>query len=212
MSRTRSIGTLVLAGLVVLTSGHIAKAETITFDDINLGYYSDRTISNGYHGLNWTNFNVLDASQLFANYGANGYTNGLVSGSNVAFNSGGNPASIRAQSTLFTLNSFYLTSAWRDGLNVAVTGYNASNNVIDSANFTVDASSPSLFELNWAGVSRVEFVSSGGASAGYGGIGTNFVIDNMRVNEPVPEVGTIVSFGVVLASGGLFMLRRLRRK
>jgi hypothetical protein len=71
-----------------LSVATVSANTVITFDD--LPSYSQ--ISNGYAGLNWNNFYVLNTPD----YGLNpsGYQNGTVSVPNVAFNAWGNPASI----------------------------------------------------------------------------------------------------------------------
>ena len=71
-------------------------------------------IGNGYGGLNWNNWYVLDTS-IYGN-GVNGYAHGLVSSPNVAYNSFGGPATFSAASGAFTLDSFYLTAAWNNNL------------------------------------------------------------------------------------------------
>ena len=66
-----------------------ASARLITFDDLadNGG---GTTISNGYSGLDWDNFNVLNTASLVPS----GFVNGTVSSSNVAYNDQASPATI----------------------------------------------------------------------------------------------------------------------
>ena len=66
-----------------------ASARLITFDDLadNGG---GTAISNGYSGLDWDNFNVLNTASLIPS----GFVNGTVSTWNVAYNDQANPATI----------------------------------------------------------------------------------------------------------------------
>lgn len=66
-----------------------ASADTtITFDNItDSGIGSDNNnVNNGYYGLNWINFHVVNAYSVEYNRNANGYYNGLVSSPNVVYN------------------------------------------------------------------------------------------------------------------------------
>ena len=95
-----------------------AQATLLTFDDID---DSEVPIANGYGGLNWDYFYVLDAVHYYGN--PSGYQNGVVSPDNVVYNASGYPASMLVSSpALFHLNSAYLTAAWNDGLTVQVLG------------------------------------------------------------------------------------------
>ena len=82
--------------------GSVASADTINFDDIT------GPIANGYHGLDWSNFNVLNSTK--PQFDGSGYQNGTTSGTNVAYNRFGTPASLSSASN-FTLNSFEITGA-----------------------------------------------------------------------------------------------------
>jgi hypothetical protein len=182
-----------------------ASAQVITFDDLT-DYGSGSWISNGYAGLNWDNFGVLNAPAYSTN---SGYQNGVVSGTNVAFNSGGNQA-ITSSGSTFTFESAYFAAAWNDGLAVLVQGYNGAS-LIDSISFLVNTSGPLLQTFNWNGIDKVVFSSSGGTKninfdANYGG--TMFAMDNMTIS-PVPEPET---YAMLLVGLGLIGFMARRRK
>lgn len=175
--------------------GTAARAELVTFDDIGQG-----PIANGYAGLNWNNFYVLDTSS----YQPSGYVNGTVSPHNVAYNAYGLEA-IAGGST-FTLNSAYLTAAWNDGLQVEVIGLSGVNTLYDNT-YTLNTSGPSLITFGYVNVDEVEFISSGGVNHGYDGSGTHFAMDNLTING-VPDGGS----SAALLGGGLALLGVLRRR
>ena len=65
----------------------------------------------------------------------------------------------------------------------------------DAAVLTLaDATDPSLIKFHCVGIDSLVFAGSGGVDAGFGGIGTNFAIDNFTFSRPtaVPEVSSIV--------------------
>lgn len=193
---------ILLASLLFLGSASVF-AETITFDDLP---GNDTVIANGYGGLNWDNFASLDPTTL--SNPSSGYTNGIVSAPNVAFNLYGNPASI-SSSTPFLFNSGYFTAAWNDGLAILVNGY-LNGTLVDSKSFVVNTDSPTLEVFNWANIDSLTFISSGGTNVGYGGSGTHFALDNLTVNapSPVPLPGTLVLMGGGLGVMGFFTRRK----
>lgn len=204
---TGSIKRLALCSLgvavaVVLLTPRSAQATTITFDDISVSNLYT-SISNGYQGFDWNNFDVLDTSQETI---ANGYSNGVVSSSNVAFNGGGNAADITSAST-FTFGSAYFNAAWNNGLSITIEGI--LNGVVeDTSTFTVNATGSSTLEtFNWSGINKLHFTSSGGTSAGYTGSGTEFAMDNLTVTTP--EAGTLSLLAVGLL--GLALMAMYRR-
>ena len=100
-SARRILGASV-AGLCITLGMSIdgARAATITFDDTSAGQFG--AVPNGYDGFNWTNFNILDGDPS-SYVQPNGYKNGRVSGSYVAFNDNpGTPASF-SSTTAFDL-------------------------------------------------------------------------------------------------------------
>ena len=163
-----------------------AQAVTVTFDDLPESVSpTEFTVPNGYGGLNWSNFYYVDVNSI----SNSGYANGMVSPTNVAYNGFGDPAF--ASDSRFTLNSAYFTGAWNDGLDIHVVG-SLGGVTVYTTDFLVNSTSPTLYTFNWAGLDNVAFSSSGGTDHGYGGSGTQFAMDNLRINEPVPEPSTLL--------------------
>jgi hypothetical protein len=176
-----------------------ASAELITFDD--LAPCGSCAIANGYAGLDWTNWDYLTGADL----PFSGYDPGTVSKPNVAFNGFGAEA-IFSDNT-FTLNSAYMTAAWRDNLSVTVTGL-LNNVVVDTKTFLLSATTPTLETFGWSGINKVELTATGGTKhVGYTGTGTQVAVDNLLINAPEP--GTLALLGAGLA--GLGVVRRRRK-
>jgi hypothetical protein len=171
------------------------SAKMINFDDLTIPNNTlYPRIPNPYAGFDWSaHFLYLDAGNyLFPS----GYQNfvGPNLGLNVAFNGGGSkgappPPVNFSRRTPFELDSFYLAAAWRDGLQVAVTGELCSPPaspqtcvVVDSTTLTVNESGPTLETLNWNDVNKVVFQSVPGSGVPVGFTqGYSFVLDNISV-------------------------------
>ena len=206
-----------LASFLALVLASPASPRLVTFDLIKC-CFGQGEIPNGWVSFDWS------SHFWFRNHVTSpdsGYQYGTVSPPNVAFNADGADVSFR-RNTPFELVSFYLTGAWRNGLEVAVTGFRQGVQV-DSTTFTVNASGPTLETLNWD-VNRVTFHSFGGTSAGYGGgiDGNQFVLDNlttMPITQPstnlnsfsgVPEPSTWAMMLLGFAGLGYAGYRRAR--
>jgi hypothetical protein len=165
-----------------------ASPVLITFDDITASSGISPPFPNvpaGYNGLQWYNFQVLDA----VHSPRSGYHDGVVSPNNVAFNNGGEPANF-SSSTAFDLDSAYLTAAFNEGLQVEVQGFVGSVLTYDNT-YTLSPTAPSLISFDYLGVDEVNFISFGGTpQVGYGGYGTQFAMDNLLINT-TPEPGTM---------------------
>jgi hypothetical protein len=92
MRRRYLTGWILVLALFLFKPSSAFAQTTITFDDLT-DNGGGTVIANGYHGLNWSNFYVVNTADYYASQGTNGYTNGTVSGPNVAFNAYGTPAS-----------------------------------------------------------------------------------------------------------------------
>lgn len=190
--------------LSALSSG-AATATVIDFDDLE-----NLTQIESYHGLQWSNFSVLQTS-IFSH---SGYANSVVSEPNVAYNREGNPASFfTADSTTFTLRSLYLTSAWSTGLMVTIQGL-ANGLLTNTITLTVGTLAPTNFVLDWADIDRVNFASEGGIDIeGFTEPRTQFAIDNVVIGTdtiaPIPLPAALPL--LVGAIGSLVLLRRRRR-
>jgi hypothetical protein len=180
---------ILLVGTTVVVNG----ATTLTFDDLSPG--SDwGLVTNGYGGLQWNYFGVLDGSVLPA---TEGYRIGMISSNNVAFNLAGNPASIIGR-TLFNLQSAYLTAHVADGMQIEVQGFAGPTLAYDNT-YILSANSPAFIEFNFLGVDQVRFIPSPGSL---------FVMDNLTVTvtEDAPP-HSMVNIGTVQAStiGHIFL-------
>jgi len=185
-----------LATAIVLGAVVGANAAVLTFDDLFGG--GGQPLPIGYYGFNWNNMGAADTVYVANGYPTNGYTNGMVSPNNVAYNLLGNPASVYSN-TQFDFNGAYLTAAWSNGLNINVKGYNGATLLYDTT-IVVDTFAPTFFNFNYLGVTKVDFNSFGGTNAGYmpgyTGSATHFAMDNFTYNSSlVPEPSTLLLLG-----------------
>jgi hypothetical protein len=192
----------VLFVAVSLLAG-MAYSNIITFDDVNAhdGYVK---LQNGYDGLNWDNFYVVNGNTMEPNCG---YKHGIVSGENVAFNAYGNIASL--SDALFTFNGANLTGAWNDGLSIDVNGYK-NGSLLYSKTVIVNTDAPKWCDFNFIGIDNLSFNSYGGTPhPNLIGVGTHFAMDNFTFNATsVPEPGTLSMLLIGLLSFGSFALKR----
>jgi hypothetical protein len=192
-----------LAGIGILFIGTIltcGASTLLTFDELptpevipGLNYTN---IPNGYGGLLWNNFGVLDGAICPAN---EGYHAGMVSSNNVAFNCYGAPASISVAGGSFNLESAYLTLALNldTSLDIEVQGFAGATLLYDNT-CTVNRSAPTLVNFNYLGVDRVTFISSPEQQ---------FAMDNLTVTiVPEPNPAALLSIGAAL--GALRMVKR----
>src|SRR5690349_7405390 len=147
------IRTGLVVGAVVISTAVSQAASVITFDESNIDpgpVTAVATIPNGYSGLNWNNFQVLNTTNTVIAPG--GFNNGLVSSPDVAFTQGPSFSGYFSSGSPFMLDSFYLTSAWRTGLNVQVQGFlgGVGGTLEDNTTLTVDTAAATLFNFNWA--------------------------------------------------------------
>jgi hypothetical protein len=145
-----------------------AWGTVATFDELDeTGALGGAGIPNGYQGLIWNGgsintFEALNAILLTNAYPQNGWFNGMVTKSNVAYNAFGSPAEIDSVGgTRFTFYSAYLTAAWYNNLSVEVQGFSGTNLIYDQTN-VVHAISPTLVNYNFQNVTRLYFNAFGG--------------------------------------------------
>jgi hypothetical protein len=179
-----------------------APAKTVTFDDYTS--LDRKTLGHSYGGFTWTNFTVQKNVPYLAN---SGFDNGVTSGDYTAYNTGARMGTIQAGKN-FELKSFSLTSAWRTGLNVLLKGYD-NGNLIFSQLFVVNTTGPLLAVLNWKGIDKLTFTSSGGTNAGLGTTSRTFALDTLEV-APVPLPATAPLALMGFAALGAVARRRRR--
>jgi hypothetical protein len=169
---------VILLGFVLATVFPGAGgAAVVNFDDLSsIG----QAVPNGYGGLDWNNFFVLEASP-----DDGGYAAGTISPANVAYNAYGSPASITSTAS-FALESAYMTAAWNDGLSVEVFASNKGAPVY-SKFFQLSSTSPTLIDFGSAVIDKITFTSFGGTPHGYAaGSGTHFALDDLTTDLAPP--------------------------
>ncbi len=130
----------------------------ITFDDITNSTTAGASVPNGYHGLNWGNFAVMDGDTFF-NPGT-GYKAGLVSHPYLAFDPWAGDMNIAYPNRTFTVNSFYSCAVWYDNdVTLTVTG-SKSGTVLYTKSYLLSSVNKTFAELNWSGVDDVHLSSS----------------------------------------------------
>lgn len=153
-----------------------APAALINFDGLNDPAPVGSPVPDGFEGLHWDNVYYLDGKDYQL---TSGYQTGLVSPKNVAFNGWGLPATISGKS--FNLVSAYLTSAWSNGNEVTVLGYDQG--VVKYQEILVlDINTPKLINFNYLGIDCVKFYSDH----------DQFVMDNVEI-AAVPEPSTYLA-------------------
>jgi len=195
---------IALAALLAASLG-AAHADVLTFE----GQSTATPISNGYGGLNWTNFYSHTGTDT-ANYAGTGYVNGLVSGVLDVFNGNGAPATVSASTAAgFSLADAYFTGAWNNDLQIVATA-TFEDGTHDARTFLVSTTGPVDEHFNWNGLASVTFASSGGTlQPGLHGSGVQFVMDNFNTTPAVPEA----SNAALLAAGiGLLAVAARRRR
>ena len=187
-----------LVSFAVLAASGPASAKLVHFDFIPSDGRGDGPIPSEWASFDWSSdfwwLNPVKSGDT-----GDGYKYGMVTTPNVAFNASGKNVSFRRNAP-FELVSFDLTAAWNNGLEVTVTGFRDGVQV-NTTTFTVNASGPMLETLDWD-VNRVTFHSFGGTNAGFGGSGTQFVLDNLttmpisapsgalQLSNAIPEAST----------------------
>jgi hypothetical protein len=200
------IASLMVAGIAASAQ---AQTKLITFDDLT-DNGSGTPIANGYAGLEWNYFGVVNGLTVNGvnGYTGSGYHNGVVSQDNVAYNVNGGLALFYVNTGAFNLNSAYLTAAWNDGLHVEVLGYVGDTVTYDNI-YTVNTGGPTLINFNLPGVDEVDFESYGGLqNFGFNGNGDQFAMDNLSITL-VPEPTTLA---LTSLSGFVAMFVARRRK
>ncbi len=206
----------VVFGLFLFLPPVQAGLVTVTFDDLEETGFTPvgSFIPDGYVGLNWHDFGVIDPMSLGEPFETSGYTNGIVSGSHVGY-------SVDAGSTIsfsggaFDFESAYLTAAWKNNVRVLITGYDAQKTAIYQDILFIDSDTTLLHTFNYVGINSLEIRSTGGVDAGYGGFGSNVVYDNVTFSTPsvtVPEPISLSLFRIGILSLICFgVTRRLQQ-
>jgi hypothetical protein len=193
------------AAAILLGAGSAANAEVLTFDDIVLGPTGYSTSIGDYSTVFFANFGCYSNAAV----DEGGFGNGVVSGTQAAFQAYNAPASvISTTEDVLNLASGEFTAAWRNGLQLRVSAYageGPDEMMIYQEQFTLDTSGSIFLEFGILGARYIQFETFGGSSGGFSGDGSNFIMDNLNVSYvPAPA-------GVMLLGLGACASRRRRR-
>lgn len=191
--------------LLLLSATQAAQATIITFDDYTFsGSYT--TLASGYAGFDWQNMGVANANYYTQSAG---YANGDISAPNTAFNLSGNMASM-SRATPFTLKSATFTSAWVTPNTVTVTGYLGGTQLYQSVFGLLKTTIPTQFAFNFANIDMLTFTTQvTPASLQWQ---SQFVMDNVVVNEATAPAPTPIPGAVWLLGSGILCLTGLRKR
>ena len=174
--------------------GGSVQARLITFDDLtDTSLNGEGTpIKNGYAGLDWDNFNVLNTQSISP---PNGFVNGTVSVPNVAYNVGGLEASISSL-TPIDLDKLQMAANNYQNLVAIISAY-YQGTLETQRQVTLSTTGATFVELNFHNVTSVVFDAGG----------REMLLDDVSISF-VPEPSHY-GFAVFLALAGLVVWRRL---
>ncbi len=194
MSRTsvRIVSLVTLLAGALVCSASVAHAATLTFDEFAGNSY--QSVPNGYGGLNYTNFFLLDTDSNGSFSPAFPVSAPEVIYSTWSFDTGSFSS---ATSDPFTLNSFFITSiASSDSLTLTGIG-----NGVNYSSTLALTSGLNFVTLDWTGLSEVDFSTTD----------RGFAMDDVTINEPVAVTPEPSSFAL-LGTGVLGLIGLARRR
>lgn len=187
-------------GLVLI--GVLAGNSMATLVDFE-AVADSSAIPSGYGGLDWTASSyVVDSS----NYPGSGYVTGTISGTKVGLTWFEGTFGWTTGGTDFASLSFWMTAAWRDGVDVyhELLDGGFGGTVMGSGNLSPSRTSATQYFLTGSGVDTVTLIPSGGTNpGGLGGDGAHLAIDDIEYTL-VPEPASMA----VLGLGALTLMRR----
>ena len=158
-----------------------ACTTLITFDDIQQQLNPSGIIPNGYKNLNWIHAEYVSISTFSA---MSGYPSGVRSQPYVLHNPTSNNITITtANGARFSFDSLYLTSAWRDYLNVTMKTIRAGSGT-SIGTYTVMTSSPIYVWCNFCtNIDTMTLETKDGIPhANYTQNGTELIIDDLCIS------------------------------
>jgi len=195
-----------LLALAFTSMAHSQGVVTLDFSGFTLPFYNlTEAVPNGYGGLQWSNFYVINPANSFQGPYGSGFQN-IASSGNVIWNANGASAQI-SRTVPFDLYSAWFTADWMDGLQIMALGYRDGILTYNTA-FVINTTSPTLISLNYQNVDQVTFTASGGIQNPlYSGYGPEFALDNLTVNVPEPSDVTLMMGGIA-GLGTVSILRK----
>jgi len=190
--------------IVSLALASIASATTIlNFEDLRpvdenrKHYEAYGYIPDDYAGFDWGYNGGAGWITSRANLIGPGYENGTI-GKVSLFTRYAMPINL-SSTTKFNLKSAFITSAWNPTSLVDITGWDGLEKKYQKEIMVgIELSAPVSFD--WSGLTRVTFAPAIGDCFGH------IVLDNIHINEPVPEPATLLLLGTGIA--GLVASRR----
>lgn len=196
-------GAFAIASLVALHTG--ASATTIKFDDLDGSGFDGHQITTPYMGYNWSNIYALGTDLKHI---GPGYTNGIVSKKNIAYNGFAHESFVtKADSKLFLFGGGFFTAAYDDPdpgdiIKVHITGLLNGNKMYDL-----------YIKLNTLGPQFVDIAKllDGNVAIDKLRIASvhqsQIVMDNLELTA-VPIPAALPLFGTALGFGALVLRRR----
>ncbi len=153
----------------------------VTFDDIPNQSSTSGIIPNGYKNLNWTNVEYINASTIPTN---SGYVKGVRTQPFVMYNPTGDNVTITTSNgTRFSFDSLYLTSAWRDSLNVTIKTIRAGSTTSTNGYIIMTSFPFHVYCLFCTNIDTITLQATGGIPhTNYTQNGTQFIIDNLCIS------------------------------
>jgi hypothetical protein len=186
---------LAFSAIIMFSLVNKANATILTFDDITT---KDLDTFYSYGNLSWNNAGVVKNSY----HSGSGYDKGTISPSYVAFNEYAYDMTVNAiNSQKFTFNDAYFTSAWYEPNDLTVTAY-LGDNIVGSKTVTLNTQQPQLISFNYKDIDKLLFHSSN----------FQFVMDNIRINEPVPTPEPSSMVLGLLGLGSLFGFKKRNKQ
>jgi len=184
------------------------RGNVVGFDDIPKNGTNTVSVPPDYQGLQWNNFDVLNAIDFTNFFSPSGYYNGMVSPSNVVYNNFAEPAGVGLENGNFDFFSAYVTAAWVSNLTLQVQGFQGGT-LLYSTNVILNWTGPTLVVFNFVHIDELLFNSFGGIDVGLAGNNSpQFVMDNFSFAfdpaAPAFVSVTIVNRDVVLTFPTVF--------
>lgn len=162
-----------------------ARGALVTFDDVNLPPGGIDININGYAGFNWINFYLINTTAHYENQSESA---GTISKPNLVWSSSATGTAMVGIHGPFTLNSAYLTDTDYNVMELEVIGVAGGTTLYDNT-YTLGIGTPTLVNFDYVNVDEVMFRPT---------VPDWFVMDNVTVNEAVPESITMVEGALAL--------------